>query len=332
MATPASYPVAKSFILLTKEVTEGTAVPPGVATVPVNKFLPKDRLPPIKDKAQRGSMAGTYGQQQGSGHAEWTIEESPVMYDMLPYFLNNILGDITTSGAGPYTHVHSLLNSGAAQPGTFTIFDWEGTPTNSGRQWPGIVVTELVIKGNPESEYITWSAKGLGWLSAAMAAAPVAAPTSDRPMPAWRAEIKINTVAVKAYGEWEITITREAEAEHTSQNSQQPYKIQRGELTATGSLAVRKPSDETQLQQYLANTQPALNIVADNGGLTTAKRSIDIQCSVIGFDDTSLDRGELAIGYKQTFEALANSTDAGASGGSSPIKITVINNTVGGTY
>lgn len=333
MATPIAWPSAKSFIGVTKEVTQGTVVPPLVATVPVNKFKASDKFEPLEDKAQRGSMAALYGLGQGAGMVEWEIDESPAFYDVLPYFLHNILGDTTTTGAGPYTHAEALLNSGAAQPGTFTIFDWQGTPANQGRQYPGCVVTELTIKGNPEAEWVTWSAKGIGWLSAVTAAAPVAAASTDAPMAAWRANILFNDVADKTFGEWEVTITRAAEAEHTSQNTQQPFLIFRGELGVAGSLRQIKPADETRYAMFLANTQPELEINADNGGAGTADRKITLHMQVIAFADGSeLTRDEKAIGYTLPFKAIANTTDAGASGGVSPIKVTTINNTVGGTY
>jgi hypothetical protein len=333
MATPVAYPSQRSFIGLTKEVTQGTAVPPLVATVPVAKFKPKPKFELLKDQSQRGSMAGTYGQTQGAGHEEWEIEESPAYYDTLPYFLQNILGEIATTGAGPFTHNQNLLNSGTAQPGTFTIFDWQGTPANQGRQYPGCVVTELTIKGNPESEFITWSAKGLSWISAVTAAAPVAAPTTDAPMAAWRTNILFDDVADLTFGEWEVTIARTAEAEHTSQNSQQPFLIFRGELVVTGSLRQIKPATEAQFLKFMNNTGFELEINADNGGLTTAQRKITLHMQVCNFDDgAALSRDEIAIGYTLPFEAMGNTTDAGASGGYSPIKTTVINNTAAATY
>lgn len=333
MATPVAWPSAKSFIGLTKEVTQGTAVPPLAVTVPVNKFKAHDKFEELLDQAQRGDMAELGGYGQGAGMVEWEIDESPAFYDTLPYFLQNILGEISTTGAGPYTHAQNLLNLGAAQPGTFTIFDWQGTPANQGRQYPGCVVTELTIKGNPESEWITWSAKGIGWLSAVTAAAPAAAASTDAPMAAWRANILFNDVADKTFGEWEVTITRAAEAEHTTQNTQQPYLIFRGALGVAGSLRQIKPADETRYLQFLSNTQPELEINADNGGLTTAQRKITLHMQQIAFaDGTQLSRDEVAIGYSFPFKAIANTTDAGASGGRSPIKTTVINNTVGGTY
>jgi hypothetical protein len=333
MATPVAWPSAKSFIGLTKEVTQGTAVPPLVVTVPVVKFTPSDKFTQLEDKSQRGSMAELAGIVQGVGVVNWEIAESPAFYDTLPFFLKNILGELTTSGAGPYTHVGNLLNSAAAQPGTFTIFDWQGTPASQGRQYPGCVVTELTIKGNPESEFITWSAKGLGWLSAATAAAPVAAASGEAPMAAWRTNILFATVADKTFGEWEVTITRAAEAEHTSQNSQQPFLIMRGELGVAGTLRQLKPADEVQYAKYLANTQFELEINADNGGLTTADRNLKLHMQLVAFaDGTALQRDEVAIGYNMPFKAIANTTDAGVSGGICPIKATIINNTVGTTY
>lgn len=333
MATPVAWPTTKSFIGLTKEVTQGTAVPPLVATIPVNGFKAHDKFEELLDKAQRGSMADLYGYGQGAGMVEWEIEESPIFYDMIPYFLYNILGEIATTGVGPFTHAINLLNSGTGQPGTFTIFDWQGTPANQGRQYPGCVVTELTIKGNPESEWITWSAKGIGWLSAATAAAPAPAPSTDAPMAAWRVNILFATVADKTFGEWEVTMARTAEAEHTSQNSQQPYLIFRGELGVTGSLRQLKPADEVQYLKYINNTQFELEINADNGGLTTADRNIKLHMQKVAFaDGTELARDEIAIGYTMPFKAIANTTDVGTSAGLGPIKATIINNTASGTY
>jgi hypothetical protein len=333
MATPVAWPSAKSFIGVTKEVTQGTAVPPLVSTVPVNKFTPSDKFTQIEDKAQRGDMAELGGIVQGAGMVEWEIAESPAFYDMLPYFLANLMGDITTTGVGPFTHAISLLNSGTGQPGTLTIFDWQGTPANQGRQYPGVVVTELTLKGNPESEFITWSAKGLGWLSADTAAAPTPAASTDAPMAAWRANILIAAAADKTFGEWEVTIARAAQAEHTSQNSQQPFLIFRGALTASGTVRQIKAADEARYLQFLANTQVELEINADNGGATTADRNIKIHMQKIAWaDGTVLQRDEVAVGYNLPFKAIANTTDAGASGGRSPVKVTVINNTAAGTY
>jgi hypothetical protein len=333
VATPVAWPSQKSFIGLTKEVTQGTAVPPLVVTVPVNKFTARDKFTPLEDNAQRGDMAELGGIVQGVGMVEWEIAESPAFYDTLPFFVKNILGELATTGAGPYTHAGNLLNSGAAQPPTFTIFDWQGTPANQGRQYAGCAVSELTIKGNPESEFITWSCKGVGWLSAATAAAPVAAPSAEAPMAAWRTNILFAAVADKTFGEWEVTITRAVDVEHTSQNSQNPFLIMRGALGVAGTLRQIKPADEVQYAKYLANTQFELEINADNGGLTTADRNIKLHMQLVAFaDGTALQRDEVAIGYSMPFKAIANTTDAGASAGRSPIKVTIINNTVGTTY
>ncbi|HEX5997269.1 MAG TPA: phage tail tube protein [Jiangellales bacterium] len=332
MATPVAYPSAKQFIGVSNEVTEGTVVTPLEATVVVNGFEPEDVFAQIIDEANRGDMAGEHGVTQGSGHVEWSIPESPAFYDTLPYFLLNLLGAIATTGAGPFTHVITLLNSGTGQPGFLDIFDWQGTPANSGRQYPAIAVSEITIKGSPEAEFITWSAKGVGWLSTDTAAAPTAAPSTDAPMPAWRAVISLAGTQNKHIGEWSVTITREVSVEHTSQNTQQPYHIMRGDLKVSGSLSVIKPADETELNYYLNNTQPELNITADNGGATTEQRAITLHMQLAAFTKSPIQRSEEAVGYNVDFKAVANATDAGASGGTSPIKITVINNTASGVY
>lgn len=231
----------------------------------------------------------------------------------------------------PWTQVHSLLNSGGAQPGSLTLVDWQGlTATTFARAYAGCCVSDMTLKGMAESEYISAQIKGLGWPSAAAGAAPVAAASTAQPLAAWRTLLGLAGVAgggtqVKTVSEFELTITRQLKAEFTLQGSQSPFLIQRGNLRASGKLQVTVPADETHLNYMLNNTQPQIQLVISNGlsGANLLSLQVDIQKGA--YKTASVQKGE-AIGYSITFDALANTTNAGGSGAQSPIKITTSNN------
>ena len=128
--------------------------------------------------------------------------------------------------------------------------------------------------------------------------------------------------------EWEVTTTREISVQHTSQNSQAPYIIQRGPIECEGKFFVAKPSDETFLTYFRGNTQPAFVLTVSNGLAAAAARSLIININAMAFTAVEVNRGDAAVGYDCTFKAVANTTDAGASGGYSPVKYTVTNATV----
>lgn len=331
--TATTYPSKKSFVNSSVEANQGTAIQTNPWTHPLNAFSPEDDPRWLDDMAQRGSMVGVYGSQMGSKSIKFSIPDTPLFPDGIGYFLDNLLGDTASTGpvSSVYTHVLSVLNSGTAQPRTHSITQWQGlTASTSARTYTGCVITELTIKGSAESEYVTFSAKGVGWSSAAAATLPVSAPTSVVPLPGWRVKVGIGGPAsggtqVLYTGPWSVTIKREVDIEFTNQNAQTPYIIQRGEVTVDWTLDVIKPSDETVLNYMLNNTQGQLQFDVDNGVVGAGHLQVTINMSKAQWRSVPIDFSEAAIGYKASGMGLANTTDAGASGGYSPIKITLQN-------
>lgn len=332
MSTPTTWPSAKSVLGVAVETTQGTPVTTLLATCPVDSFEPKDKYNWLPDRALRGSMVDQYGQIQGPKFIEFS-GGGPVFCDWLPIFVRNILGDLTTTGAGPYTHAVSTLNSGTAQPSSLTLVNWQGpTATTFSRTYAGCQLSELTIKGNPESTLLEWSFKGQGWASAAYPTSPPTfSPSADAPMAAWRTGMGIGGTFAGAPNyttrEWEITITRAQKPIYTNQNLQTPFIIQRGAVGVTGNLRFAAPADETALGYLNNNTQPQLQILVDNGGATTAQRRLTLDLLLSAFDTVEIDRSEEIVAYASTLVANANTTNVGASGGYSPIKVTTINNT-----
>lgn len=339
MATPTTFPSAKQILGFNKETTQGTGViTTPVFTVPIDtNWSPALATTWLDDKSLDQSMGDIRGRYQGPLHEELSWG-GPVYLDQLPLFLNNILGDITTTGTLPNSHAMSLLNSGTAQPGSLTLLSWQGpTATTQSRSYPGVCLSELTITGNPDSSLLTYSAKALSWPSSPVPTTPVVyAPTAVQPLPAWRFAMGLGGVAsggsqIKTLREWSVTIARSLKVENTSQNSQNPYLIQRGIVAITGSMTCTVPADETFLNYYINNTQPQWQALADVGtGATNFGITIDMQqCA---FDATKLKNDEEAIGYDGPFVGVKNTTNAGASGGTSQIKVTVRNQTASGSY
>lgn len=333
MPTPVVYPSAKQFIGIGKETTQGTIVAM-TATIPVDKFEPEDKVTTLEDTSFRGSMANLAGAVQGVKVVEWSLE-GPAFFDMLPWFLINILGDVTDGGATPFTHAVSLLNSGTGQPGSLTLYDWQGPPSasNFARVYPGACLSELVLKGNAESSLVMWSAKGMAWPSSVAAAPPTAATSAEPPQAGWRTKLGLAGPAsggtqVNTVGDWELTIKRALKAEYTIQGLQVPFTIFRGALDVEGKLNFRTPADESNNMLYLLNnTQPQLQLATDNGLTVINNRNLTIDCQLAAYYTSKINRGAEAVGYDTTFKAVMNSTNAGASGGLSPIKVTVSNAT-----
>jgi hypothetical protein len=338
MPGPTTWPADKQFIGVAKETTPGTPVAMSY-TMPVEKFDPEDKPTWLTDKAMRGSMVEEYGLIQGVLLSEFSFS-GPAFLDGVGFWLNNILGDLTTTGASaPFTHAFSTLNSGGAQPGTLTITDWQGPPaTNLARVYAGCCLSELTLKGNAESELIMVEGKGNGWKSAIAAAPPTSAPTTAAPIASWRSLLGIGGVASggtldSTIGSWEIKIARKLKPIFTGQNSQNPFVIQRGAVTATGKLDFAAPAAEANpLLAMLNNTQPQFQWTISNGGAGATLLSLQVDVQAAAFDTAKIARGAEIVQYNDTFKAIANTTNAGASAGYSPVKITLQNNVAAGTY
>lgn len=331
MPTPTTYPSAKQFVNIAKETTQGTPVETGMKTWPMTNFKPKDDPVMLDDEGMRGSMVEVYGVIQGPRKSNFTCDGA-VFLDLLPNALFNLMGACATTGpvSSSYTHVLSLLNSGTGQPPSHTLVDFQGlTATSGARTYSGCSFSELTLKGNPESTLLEWAGKGSGFWSAAYpTAAPTLDVTTESPMAAWRVELAFGGALPGAKNltvrEWEVTTTREISVQHTSQNSQNPYIIQRGTIATEGKFFVAKPSDETFLTYFRDNTQPVFQLIVTNGLAGASLRTLTIDINAMQMT-AEINRSDPAVGYDVTFKGIANTVNAGASGGYSPVKYTVVN-------
>lgn len=245
------------------------------------------------------------------------------------------LGDTVQPITVPYTTTFSTLNAGNGQPTSLTITDFQGpTATTGTRAYPGMCLSELTLKGTVESSGIDYTAKAMGWPSAS-AAAFTTAPSTARLQPSWEGRVGLaGTVVgtpILTVNEFEISIKRELEMIYTAGNTQNPYFIQRGKVTASGRLNA-VVSDETFLTYLNSNTQPQLQIIISNGLTLGNLLSIQIDVQNAAFRDSKIQRGKAAVEYSANFDCRATTTNAGYSGGFSPLSITVQNGVTPLTY
>lgn len=246
--------------------------------------------------------------------------------------LNNAVSRAHSNGATvkpittPYSQLYNLLNTGNAQPSSLTITDYQGpTATTGTRAYPGCCLSELSFKGTPDSSAITYEAKGLGWPSAS-AAAFVSSPSSVKPQPAWETTVglagTVSGAPIKTINDFGFSIKRDLKVYDTAQNLQVPYTIFRGKLTVSGSLNF-VVADETPLTYLNSNTQPQLQLIISNGLSGANLLSMQVDMQFAAWTTSKISRGNAAVEYAVEFDAIANTTNVGFSGGFGPLSITM---------
>lgn len=317
-------PGARSAFGIGKETTAGTAVAAAYYP-PFSKFDPTDKPDFLVDDGYRGSMAAEFGGVMGPESCELDFS-GPGFMDSLGPLLHNILGDyaVDTAVSGVYPHTFGLLNSGSGQPPTHTFVDSQQlTATVGARAYPGACLSELTLSGNSEGLFQI-TGKATSFPSAAASASMTNTPTAEQVIPAWRSTVSIAGSSAPNVSEWSVTIARELAPMWTANGTQAPYVIGRGPVKVSGKLTFIALDESPLITGLLTNQQPALVITVNNGGSTSALRELAVTCTKAAYTDAGQKRDTL-LGWDVSFSGLANSTDATASGGLSPIKAVLKN-------
>jgi hypothetical protein len=245
-------------------------------------------------------------------------------------------GVAITAIVAPNAHVFSLFNGSGGQPVTHTLTQFYGpTATTGTRSFSSFVCTELTVTWNAESEFVTYTAKGLAWPSAS-AARPTLIYTSAGGVASWAGVLGLAGPAsggtqVKSALSGEFSLKRSAKAYYTGQGSQTPYIIQRGGFSAgwkLGFIAI----DEAPYTYMRNNTRPSMQFVASNGLAGAAALGFQLDSAKAAFEAAKSNNGSEAIQWDCSGRYLLNTTNAGYSGGNSPLAITLTNALPTGTY
>lgn len=228
----------------------------------------------------------------------------------------------------PNQQAYNVLNSGNGQPSSMTLTDFQGPTASAGvRVYPGCCLSELNLSGTVESSAITYDGKGMGWPSAP-GAAFTSAPSSVLPQAAWETQVgltgTVQGAPILTVNEFTLSFQRELQMYYTAQNTQNPYSIFRGKLTASGTLNF-VVANETPLTYLNSNTQPQLQLIISNGLSGASLLSMQVDMQKAAWNTSKITRGNPAVEYAVEFDAIATSTNTGYSAGLGPCTVTMQN-------
>lgn len=320
----------RSYLGIAKEVTKGTAVAPtDFIPVMVDTLKPVDVIDPLYDKGLRGSLVENYNYIQGRTRSTFEFGGS-VFADTIGYALTGLLGQVATTGSSaPYTHTINLLNASAvganAQPISYTLTDFYAADV---RAYAGIQFHDFSLKFNADG-LLEYDAKGTGYASA-VASTPTPSFSTVLPTPVWQGTVSIGGTTVAYSMEGNIDMKRPVTPIYGVAQTQNPYSVFVGALETTGKITFVMEND-TQLTNFLSNTQPAIVLNWAYGAGATA---VQIQATLTkgAYTAAIIERSKDFVTVAIDLNAQGNTTDVGASAGYGNIKWTLQNAKTSGTY
>lgn len=322
---------ARSYLGIAKEVTKGTPVAP-TDFIPVtsSKLKPVDVIGELlADNMAQGSLVKDYAYVQGRSNSTYDFG-GPVYPDTIGYMLGGVLGSVTTTGStAPYTHTISLKNASStgadAQPTAFTLTDFYAANV---RAYAGIQFSDFSMKFTSDG-LLEYDAKGTGYLSQT-ASTPTPSFSSVLPTPVWYATVSIGGSTISNVVDGNIDMKRPVTPIFGLANTKDPYQVFLGALETTGKIKFVMEND-TQLTNFLTNTQPAITLNWSQG---TGASATQIQFTLTkgAYTAAMIDRSKDFVEIEVDVRSIANTTDAGSTGGYSNIKWVLQNAKAANTY
>lgn len=308
----AANPTWRQVLGMAKETTWGTGV---VATTffPIAKpsgFVPQ--FEDIVDDGDRNNASGEQAYYQGVGLTPFDTGEMLVWPDDSLHWLMALLGVDTISGAGPYTHPLTLLNTGLPPSYTLTLFD---NLIATARRIVGAQVNEVTLKWSVKGK-LTIQAKGIGKIADTVAK-PTEAFSAAAAFLGWQFAANIGGANTKIE-EGELTLKRQVDPVYGAVGTQDMNDRSIAELYVSGRYTFAA-ADDTEKTLYTGNTQPSSLLTWTSGTNVLA-----IQMTKTAFGKGGdIDRSNKYSRTVVPFRAIANATDVGT--GNAPVKATGTN-------
>jgi hypothetical protein len=242
--------------------------------------------------------------------------------------LNSALGYGGAYGAQPPTHTFSDITN-IVNVMTSATYGTAPVNTYGARWYQSGVCKSIDFSGNAE-QLLGIKLQGDSYLSQAIptGTAPTVNVTGARPIPNWNSTVTIlDQGQVNTIGEFSVSFKRATTVYWTVQGSQTPFVIARGPLNMDGSIQYDPTITELPLDIMLKNAQGPMTITCSNAGIPNAGQAFTLTftASQVANIKSKIMRSKLLIGYQNSFEGVANSTDIGGSGGLGPGTVTLIN-------
>lgn len=297
-----------------KETTAGTSVPPTIFT-PATSLSPQDIRNYVQDQAWRGSFVDTYNQIPTQGWATYGYESNLYVDSAGPAF-KSLLGEEALSGTGPYTHAMNVLNSG--QPPTYTVADYNGFNM---RRFASALCNAVNVNFSADG-LLTYAASWTSFVSAT-ATQTASSFTTVPAKAAYVGTVSIGGSSTLLVQSGSVTIGRNVVPILGINNSTSPTAIFGGGVSSQGNLTIIY-QDDTFLTPFLNGTAQAIDL-SWTAGSGAGTQTFTYHATTALFTNATIDRGEEYVRLNVDFEAVANSTDVGASAGFSPCKVTLVN-------
>jgi hypothetical protein len=320
----------RSYLGIAKEVTKGTVVAP-TDFIPVAKdsLKPQDIIDPLFDTGLRGSNVVNYNYIPGRTRS--TVDFGGAVFaDTVGYGLAGLLGSVATTGSSaPYTHTISLKNSLTSgvddQPISYTLTDFYAVDV---RSYPGCQFSDFSLKFNADG-MLEYDTKTTGFASETVAD-PTPSFSTVLPTPVWQGTVSIGGSAVANAMTGNIDMKRNVTPVYGISQTQDPFSIFLGPIEVTGKITFIMETD-AELTRFLNNTQPAIVLNWAYGSGATA---VQIQATITkgAYTAAMIERGEDFVQVTIDLNGQGNTTDAGSTGGFSPIKWVLQNAKASGTY
>jgi hypothetical protein len=320
----------RSYLGIAKEATKGTVVAP-TDFIPVAKdsLKPQDIIDPLYDTGLRGSNVLNYNYIPGRTRS--TVDFGGAVFaDTVGYGIAGLLGSVATTGStAPFTHTISLKNSLTSdvdvQPISYTLTDFYAVDV---RSYPGCQFSDFSLKFNADG-MLEYDTKTTGFASSTVAD-PTPAFSTVLPTPVWRGTVSIGGSAVSSAMSGNIDMARPVTPVYGISATQDPFQVFLGPLEVTGKITFLMETD-AELTRFLTNTQPAIVL---NWAYGTGAAAVQIQATITkgAYTAAMIERGEDFVQVSIDLNGQSNTTDAGASGGFSPIKWVLQNAKASGTY
>lgn len=286
------------------ETTPGTYRAPAAAQdfLFYTSLKAEDMIEDNVDESFRGQAAKDQGFYPGFRSARITIT-SPLAQFPTGYFFKGFFGTDTPTGAGdPFTHTFTELDTGS--PPTFTVTVYDATVATA-RAFTNCVVQRFRI---------TLANKGLVMMEAvlmgkyeALQTKPTAVfDTSPHYVP-YQAALTIAAGASTKLIQFEQIMEREVEPVFGFSNSQDLSTMSGARISITGNM-IFAVADNTEIEYFRANTQPAVSVLITN----TASHTLTLQMTKCAFTNgTAIDQSGPYVRVNAKYRAIRNATDAG---------------------
>jgi hypothetical protein len=231
--------------------------------------------------------------------------------------------------AAPFSHTFSLLNSGnRGQPQTHTLTHFNGLTGSFGAAQYAYWCASQVAFNMDAEKLFTHETKGTSWLQQTAAGAVTNGFSTVPVYPNWRFKVGIGGPAaggtlINDLAMNSLTIDREVKPYFTSSGQQDAYAIGRNAVKVAGKFT-EVAQNATPMSNYLTGVQPQLQFVATNGLAGAALLSVTFNLQQVALTTTKF-QNSTVIEYETDYTALDNATNAGGSGGQSPISVVIQN-------